>query len=60
MEKTNRCSVQFVCYGSSVCKYAKPYPKECAVVGNHLRKFCTYYYEGNCTNKQAQEEAKSE
>lgn len=61
MEKTNRCSIQFICHGNKMtCKYAKPYDKEYSVVSDVLRKFCIHYYNGHCTCKQAQEEAKSE
>lgn len=60
MEKTNACNIQFFCYGSSMCKHANPYPPEYTIVGDHLRRFCIHYYEGNCTSKEAQGEAKSE
>ena len=56
----NRCHIQFICHWNGGCKHIKPYPPEYTVVGDHLRKFCIHYFDGNCTNKEAQEEAKSE
>jgi hypothetical protein len=51
MEKTNRCYLRFLCYGNKeCCLYFEPV-ESCV---------CRYDNEGNCTNKEAQKEAKSE
>ena len=45
MEKTNKCGVQFPCYGSiQTCEFCK----------TDWKTKCESYVEGNCTNRQAQ------
>ena len=52
MEKTNKCSVQYICHGYlTTCKFAlKPVETN----------YCYYFADGHCTCEEAQKEAVSD
>ena len=51
MEKTNKCSAQFICWGSeSTCCYRD---EKLEQSGEVFVGICRFYMNGHCTNKQA-------
>ena len=56
--KTNKCGVSYPCWGSqTTCKY---WMEKLVPSGSVYIAVCKWYQEGQCTCKEAQEEAVSE
>ncbi len=55
MKKTNKCNVQYVCWGNrATCKYYEPATPLQEIMFNPI---CIYFESGYCTCKEAQKEA---